>query len=40
LLVGKGSLNGNKIRFAPPMCITQADADFMLAVFDEAFSKL
>jgi len=40
LLVGKGSLNGNTIRFAPPMCITQADADFMLAVFDEAFAKL
>src|SRR5215468_1504908 len=40
LLVGKGSLNGNTIRFAPPMCLTQADADFMLAVFDEAFAKL
>src|SRR5882724_109317 len=40
LLVGKGSLHGNTIRFAPPMCITQADADFMLDVFDEAFSKL
>jgi alanine-glyoxylate transaminase/(R)-3-amino-2-methylpropionate-pyruvate transaminase len=40
LLVGKGSLNGNTIRFAPPMCLTQADADFMLAVFDEAFTKL
>jgi len=40
LLVGKGSLNGNTIRFASPMCITQADADFMLAVFDEAFAKL
>jgi alanine-glyoxylate transaminase/(R)-3-amino-2-methylpropionate-pyruvate transaminase len=40
LLVGKGSLHGNTIRFAPPMCINQADADFMLDVFDEAFSKL
>jgi len=40
LLVGKGSLQGNTIRFAPPMCITQADADFMLKVFDEAFAKL
>jgi alanine-glyoxylate transaminase/(R)-3-amino-2-methylpropionate-pyruvate transaminase len=40
LLVGKGSLNGNTIRFAPPMCLTQADADFMLAVFDEAFARL
>jgi alanine-glyoxylate transaminase/(R)-3-amino-2-methylpropionate-pyruvate transaminase len=40
LLLGKGSLSGNTIRFAPPMCITQADADFMLEVFDAAFSQL
>src|SRR5712671_4371194 len=30
LLVGKGGLRGQTIRFAPPMCITQADADFLL----------
>ena len=40
LLVGKGGLQGSIIRFAPPMCITQADADFMLQVFDAAFAKL
>jgi len=40
LLVGKGGLWGQVIRFAPPMCITQADADFMLEVFDAAFSQL
>src|SRR4051794_22274442 len=40
LLVGKGGLWGQVIRFAPPMCITQADADFMLQVFDAAFAKL
>jgi alanine-glyoxylate transaminase / (R)-3-amino-2-methylpropionate-pyruvate transaminase len=40
LLLGKGGLWGQTIRFAPPMCITQADADFLLAVFDEAFSNL
>jgi len=40
LLVGKGGLHGNTIRFAPPMCINQQDADFMLAVFDEAFANL
>ena len=40
LLIGKGGLWGQTIRFAPPMCITQADADFLLAVFDEAFSSL
>jgi alanine-glyoxylate transaminase/(R)-3-amino-2-methylpropionate-pyruvate transaminase len=40
LLLGKGGLWGQTIRFAPPMCITQADADFLLAVLDEAFSGL
>ena len=28
LLLGKGGLWGQTIRFAPPMCITRADADF------------
>jgi alanine-glyoxylate transaminase / (R)-3-amino-2-methylpropionate-pyruvate transaminase len=36
LLLGKGGLWGQTIRLAPPMCITQADADFILAVLDEA----
>src|SRR3954468_12452773 len=40
LLLGKGGLWGQTIRFAPPMCITQADADFLLAVLDEAFGSL
>ncbi len=40
LLVGKGGLQGNTIRFAPPMCITQADGEFMLEVFDVAFGRL
>lgn len=40
LLVGKGGLWGQTIRFAPPMCITQADADFALAVLDEAFEAV
>jgi alanine-glyoxylate transaminase/(R)-3-amino-2-methylpropionate-pyruvate transaminase len=40
LLIGKGGLWGQTIRFAPPMCITRADVDFLLAVFDEAFSSL
>ncbi len=38
LLLGKGGLQGHTIRFAPPMCITKADADFLLAVLDEAFA--
>jgi alanine-glyoxylate transaminase/(R)-3-amino-2-methylpropionate-pyruvate transaminase len=40
LLIGKGGLWGQTIRFAPPMCVTQADAKFALAVLDETFSSL
>jgi alanine-glyoxylate transaminase / (R)-3-amino-2-methylpropionate-pyruvate transaminase len=40
LLLGKGGLWGQTIRFAPPMCITKADADFLLAVLDEAFGSV
>ena len=38
LLIGKGGLFGNTLRIKPPMCIHQADADFMLAVIDEALA--
>jgi alanine-glyoxylate transaminase/(R)-3-amino-2-methylpropionate-pyruvate transaminase len=40
LLLGKGGLWGQTIRFAPPMCITAADADFIVEVFDAAFGKI
>jgi alanine-glyoxylate transaminase/(R)-3-amino-2-methylpropionate-pyruvate transaminase len=40
LLLGKGGLWGQTIRFAPPMCITRNDADFVLAVLDEAIGAL
>jgi alanine-glyoxylate transaminase/(R)-3-amino-2-methylpropionate-pyruvate transaminase len=40
LLLGKGGLWGQTIRFAPPMCITRADADFIVAVLDEAIGAL
>lgn len=36
LLIGKGGLWGNTLRIKPPMCIHRADADFLLAVVDEA----
>jgi alanine-glyoxylate transaminase/(R)-3-amino-2-methylpropionate-pyruvate transaminase len=40
LLLGKGGLWGQTIRFAPPMCITEADADFIIGTLDAAFEKL
>lgn len=38
LLLGKGGLAGNTIRLKPPMCITQNDADFIVAVLDECLA--
>ena len=40
LLIGKGGLHGNVLRIKPPMCLTAADADFMLDVLDAAFRGL
>jgi alanine-glyoxylate transaminase / (R)-3-amino-2-methylpropionate-pyruvate transaminase len=40
LLVGKGGLWGQTIRLAPPMCLTQAGAEFTLDVLDAALSTL
>ena len=40
LLLGKGGLQGQTIRFSPPMCVTEADADFLLEVLDRAFAAL
>jgi alanine-glyoxylate transaminase/(R)-3-amino-2-methylpropionate-pyruvate transaminase len=40
LLLGKGGLWGQTLRIAPPMTITRADADFLLAVLDEAIGAV
>jgi alanine-glyoxylate transaminase/(R)-3-amino-2-methylpropionate-pyruvate transaminase len=40
LLVGAGGLWRQTIRLAPPMCLTQADAEFLLEVLDTALSTL
>jgi alanine-glyoxylate transaminase/(R)-3-amino-2-methylpropionate-pyruvate transaminase len=40
LLLGKGGLYGQTIRFSPPMCLHEKDADFLLDVLHRAFSAL
>ncbi len=40
LLLGKGGLHGQTIRFSPPMCIHEGDADFILEVLDQALASL
>jgi len=40
LLLGKGGLWGQTIRFSPPMCVNEQDADFLLEVLDHALANL
>jgi alanine-glyoxylate transaminase / (R)-3-amino-2-methylpropionate-pyruvate transaminase len=40
LLLGKGGLWGQTIRFSPPMCVNEPDADFLLEVLDQALNSL
>ncbi len=40
LLLGKGGLHGNTLRIKPPMCVHAEDAEFLLAVLDQAFTEL
>jgi len=40
LLIGKGGLWGQTIRIKPPLCVTLADADFLLEVLDAALAKV
>jgi alanine-glyoxylate transaminase/(R)-3-amino-2-methylpropionate-pyruvate transaminase len=40
LLVGKSGLCSNTLRITPPLCLTATDADFMLAVLDEALGSV
>ena len=40
LLLGKGGLWGQTVRFSPPMCIHEQDADFLLEVLDLAFDRI
>src|SRR6202045_4064402 len=40
LLLGKGGLWGQTIRFSPPMCVNEQDADFLLEVLDRGLGSL
>jgi len=40
LLIGKGGLHGNVLRIKPPMCLTEADADFLVEVLDTALHRV
>src|SRR5262249_9576584 len=40
LLLGKGGLWGQTVRFSPPMCVNEQDADFLIEVLDRVFSDL
>jgi alanine-glyoxylate transaminase/(R)-3-amino-2-methylpropionate-pyruvate transaminase len=40
LLIGKGGLYGNVLRFKPPMCIQRPDVDFLIDVLDLALKEL
>jgi alanine-glyoxylate transaminase/(R)-3-amino-2-methylpropionate-pyruvate transaminase len=40
LLIGKGGLWGNTLRIKPPMIFSTSDADYLLAVLDEALASV
>ncbi|MCA9539827.1 MAG: aspartate aminotransferase family protein [Myxococcales bacterium] len=40
VLIGKGGFFGNVLRIKPPLCITDADIDFLLGVLDQAFTEV
>ena len=40
ILIGKGGLRGNVLRVKPPMCWSEADADFFLEAFKESLQEL
>lgn len=39
LLLGRGGLNSQVLRVAPPLCINKEDAHFILEVLDQCFKE-
>jgi alanine-glyoxylate transaminase/(R)-3-amino-2-methylpropionate-pyruvate transaminase len=39
LLVGRGGLNSQVLRVAPPLCINKEDSKFILEVLDTVFNE-
>jgi alanine-glyoxylate transaminase/(R)-3-amino-2-methylpropionate-pyruvate transaminase len=39
LLIGKGGLYGNILRITPPMCVNEADIDFMIEVLEASLTE-
>ena len=40
VLLGRGGLAGNVLRVKPPLCVTEADADFAIDVLDRALARV
>ena len=40
LLLGKGGLYGQTVRFSPPLCLHEQDADFLVDVLDRSLSAI
>lgn len=40
LLIGKGGIYRNVLRIKPPLCLSEADADFIVQVLKEAFKAI
>jgi alanine-glyoxylate transaminase/(R)-3-amino-2-methylpropionate-pyruvate transaminase len=40
VLFGRGGPYGNVLLVRPPLCITQADAQYVLQAFEDALTKL